>query len=159
DPHIAANIPAQFLQALVERCKSILTLRVIRSPVHEDANPPQTFRLLRARRERPRGRRAAQQRDELASSHIGHGGVLPPALCQRSAPRLSRSGRQVLWQHLKCSEWGSRRVVKGCVNRAGANPWRLPGSGRLNDLTQEWGWRGMLSDRQILAWGDQHGSF
>jgi hypothetical protein len=58
DPHIAPNIPAQFLQALVERCKSILTFRVVRSPVHEDTNPPQTIRLLRARRERPRRREA-----------------------------------------------------------------------------------------------------
>jgi hypothetical protein len=33
------------------------------SPVHAIA-------LLRARRERPRGRRAAEQRDELAPSHV-----------------------------------------------------------------------------------------
>jgi len=45
DPYIPANTPAQFLQALVERCKSVLTFRVRRSPVHEDTNPPQTFRL------------------------------------------------------------------------------------------------------------------
>src|SRR5215467_10710394 len=43
DPHIAANIPAQFLQALVECCKSILTFRVVGSPVHEDTDPPKTF--------------------------------------------------------------------------------------------------------------------
>src|SRR5262249_32170501 len=69
DPHIAANIPAQFLQALVERCKSILTLRVVRCPVHEDTDPPKTFRLLRVRRERPRGHRAAEQRYERATPH------------------------------------------------------------------------------------------
>src|SRR5215468_23528 len=65
DPHITSNIPAQFLQALVERCKSILTFRVVRSPVHEDTNPPRTFWLLRTRRQRPR-RRAAEKRDEVA---------------------------------------------------------------------------------------------
>jgi hypothetical protein len=36
--------------------------------------------LLRARRERPRGRRAAEQRDELASSLVGHG-LLPGTRC------------------------------------------------------------------------------
>src|SRR5262249_46366690 len=41
-------------------------------------------RLLSARRERPRKRCAAEQRDELASSHVGHGGVLPP-LCANEA--------------------------------------------------------------------------
>src|SRR5215468_8656454 len=68
DPHITSNIPAQFLQALVERCKSILTFRVVRSPVHEDTNPPRTFWLLRTRRQRPR-RRAAEKRDEVAPLH------------------------------------------------------------------------------------------
>ena len=73
-------------------------------------------RLLRPRRERPYSRRAAEKRDELASSHVGHGRA-PPALCQQghgctvgSPPStVSRSGRQVLGQHLKCSE--SRREV------------------------------------------------
>src|SRR5262249_33303574 len=35
-----------------------------------------------------------------------------------------------------------------------ANPWRLPvWSGLVNGLTQQWGWRGMLSDRRILSLG------
>ena len=64
------NIPTQFLQALVECRKSVLTFWIVRCPVHEHANPPQTFRLLRARRERPRNRcAAAEQRDEVASPH------------------------------------------------------------------------------------------
>src|SRR5262249_38728786 len=36
-------------------------------------------RLLRARRERPRGRSAAEQRYELAPFHVEHGGL--PPLC------------------------------------------------------------------------------
>src|SRR5262252_9714473 len=35
--------------------------------------------LMRARRERPRHRRAAEERDELAASHVGHRGF--PPLC------------------------------------------------------------------------------
>ena len=38
--------------------------------------------LLRPRRERPRRRHAAEERDELATFHVGHG-ACSPALCQR----------------------------------------------------------------------------
>jgi len=34
---------------------------------HQHADPPHALALLRARRERPRDRRAAEQRDELAT--------------------------------------------------------------------------------------------
>jgi hypothetical protein len=44
--------------------------RIIRSCVHEHANAPNPLALLRARRERPRRRRAAEQRDELATSQL-----------------------------------------------------------------------------------------
>src|SRR5262249_1186671 len=68
DPHIAANSPAQFLQTLVERRKSILAFWIVRSPVHEHADAAHALALLPPRRERPR-RRAAEQRDELAPLH------------------------------------------------------------------------------------------
>jgi hypothetical protein len=35
-----------------------------------NADAPHAFDLLRPRRERPRGRRAAEQRDELAPLHV-----------------------------------------------------------------------------------------
>src|SRR5262249_15002609 len=66
DPHIAANTPAHFLQALVERRKSIVAFWIIHGAVHKHADPPHPLGLLRACRERPRSRRAAKQRDELA---------------------------------------------------------------------------------------------
>jgi len=61
------------IQALVE-CSQEVRESFARSTVEE----PDRWhrRLLRACRERPRGRRAAEQRDEIASSHAGHGGVL-----------------------------------------------------------------------------------
>src|SRR5262249_42242026 len=68
DPHIAANTPAHFLQALVERRKSIVAFWIIHGAVHKHADPPHPLGLLRARRERPRGC-AAEQRDELAAPH------------------------------------------------------------------------------------------
>jgi len=39
---------------------------------HQHANAPHPIRLLRARRKRPRGR-AAEQREEVASSWVEHG--------------------------------------------------------------------------------------
>jgi hypothetical protein len=42
----------------------------------QHADPPHLRRLLRARRERPRGRRAAEMRDELAAFHC----TMPPVL-------------------------------------------------------------------------------
>jgi hypothetical protein len=41
------------------------------SVIPPDANPRYPIWLLRARRERPRNRHAAEQRDELVAAHIG----------------------------------------------------------------------------------------
>src|SRR5262249_32498500 len=61
-------------------------------------------------------------------------------------PSLPRTGRQVLGQDLKCSELDPE--VRTSL-----------GSCRLNDLTQRWSWRGMLSDRRTSQLGgEQHGS-
>src|SRR5215510_12754391 len=45
---------------------------------------PHPLALLRPRRERPRGRRGAEQRDELTALHVEHGGL--PPLCAISPP-------------------------------------------------------------------------
>src|SRR6516164_3064733 len=52
-----------------ERSDASLSFQIGRSRAHEHADAPHTFGLLRARRERPRHRRAAEQHDELAPSH------------------------------------------------------------------------------------------
>jgi hypothetical protein len=65
-PHVAAIGPTQFRKPLHESGKEGLYLRIAFVPRHEHADPPQPAGLLRACRERPRGRRAAEQRDELA---------------------------------------------------------------------------------------------
>jgi hypothetical protein len=56
------------LEALQECSVTGLRFPVVRSQAHYDTDAPDALRLLRARRERPRRRRAAYQRDELASS-------------------------------------------------------------------------------------------
>src|SRR5262249_12179986 len=79
-------------------------------------------------------------------------------------PSLPRTGRQVLGQHLKCSELDqglaavtSRRGGEGRWDGAGARAGLIPGgylgTGRVSDLTQQWTWRGMLSDQRILSLG------
>ena len=82
-------------------------------------------RLLRARRERPRGRRAAEQRDELAASdescHLippaGRGTGTRIAQSYRRAPRQARGRRD---QDRGRRDGTSRQVVAMRVRRAGS---------------------------------------
>src|SRR6516165_8613384 len=53
----------------MERREAGLCFRIIRSEWHEHADAPHPLDLLRARRERPRHRRTAEKRDELAPVH------------------------------------------------------------------------------------------
>src|SRR5262249_46826064 len=46
-----------------------LCLRIVRAVGHEGADAPHPLALLRPRRDRPRCRGAAEQRDELATPH------------------------------------------------------------------------------------------
>jgi hypothetical protein len=68
DPHIAAVGPAQLLQSLHECREAGLTYRMVFGERHEHTDAPD-LRRLRARRERPRHGRAADERDEVASFH------------------------------------------------------------------------------------------
>jgi hypothetical protein len=52
---VAADGPAQQRQRLQERCDPGLKLRIVRGCVQDYADAPHPLRLLRARRERPRG--------------------------------------------------------------------------------------------------------
>src|SRR5262249_54122797 len=65
DPQIATVHPAQFTQLIDKRCELRLGFRI----THQHADPPHPLGLLRARRERPGCRRAAEQRDELSPPH------------------------------------------------------------------------------------------
>src|SRR5262249_8874775 len=68
EPGIAV-VPAELLKFFPERRKPILPLRIAFAHCHQHADASQLPRLLRAHRERPRDRRAAEQRDELAPVH------------------------------------------------------------------------------------------
>src|SRR5262249_59909013 len=61
--------PCQFLP---ESPNVRLRFRVTFRVGHQDANPPHLTGLLPPRRERPRGHRAAERRDEVAPPHVEH---------------------------------------------------------------------------------------
>src|SRR5262249_39715319 len=60
--------PPEFLQPLAQGRNACLSVRIVRSQ-HYYGEAPHRPRLLRARRERPRRRRAAEERYELATDH------------------------------------------------------------------------------------------
>src|SRR5262249_30893547 len=71
DAHVSAVGPASFLQALYEGITAGQPFRIVRSQdAHEYTYAPRSLALLRPRRQRPRRRRAAEQRDEIAALHL-----------------------------------------------------------------------------------------
>ena len=54
----------------MESREARLSFRIVGGEVHKHSDAPHPLRLLRARRERPRHSRAAEQRDDIASSHV-----------------------------------------------------------------------------------------
>src|SRR5262249_32663508 len=70
DVDIAIFDPPEILQATAERRHAELAFGVILcQPRNQHADAPHPLALLRARHERPRRRRAAEQREELAALH------------------------------------------------------------------------------------------
>src|SRR5262249_30609347 len=70
DVDIVTFDPPEILQAPAECRHAELAFGVILcQPCNQHTDAPHPLRLLRARRERPSGYRAAEQRDELAASH------------------------------------------------------------------------------------------
>src|SRR5262249_27185187 len=66
---VVAFLPAELLHRLPERREPRLRFGVALGPGRDDPDPPHPLALLRPRREWPCGRRAAEQRDELAPPH------------------------------------------------------------------------------------------
>src|SRR5262245_51264999 len=82
DPHVAAIGPAQLRQRLQERPDTGLKFSIVCGRGQDHADAPHPLQLLRPCRERPRKRRAADQRDELA----------PPNHSITSSARASNDG-------------------------------------------------------------------
>src|SRR5262244_1420401 len=73
DVDIATFDPPEILQAPAERRHAELAFGVLlRQPRNQHADAVHLLALLRARRERPAGHRAAEKRDEVAAPHVAH---------------------------------------------------------------------------------------
>src|SRR5262245_30227660 len=83
DPEVAALDPAEFAEPLHEGGDPSAPGRGRGRA--QDSDCRQLARLLRTRGERPRSRRAAEQRDDLASSYAEHGLPSRNPLCQLTA--------------------------------------------------------------------------
>src|SRR5262249_24617455 len=70
DAQIASYRPTQFLKPLHEGGEPRLRLGLVGSGIHEHAGASPHIGLLAPRRARPRRRRTAEQRDELARLHV-----------------------------------------------------------------------------------------
>ena len=81
---VAADAPAEFLHALLERSDVGLGFQILSRCVHEDANAPHALALLRTRRMRPCGCRAAEQRYELVAPHVEQRASSLPGCRRRS---------------------------------------------------------------------------
>src|SRR5262245_31382567 len=69
DRKIAVDRPAKLLKLLPEHHGAALTSRIVLGVQHQRADAPHSIGLLRPRRERPRGHRTADVRDELSPPH------------------------------------------------------------------------------------------
>src|SRR5262249_51628496 len=70
--------PARLMQDLLERGEAGRPIWIVRGRVHEPADAPPSLALRRARRERPRRCRAAEQHDEVAPFHCQYLPYFPP---------------------------------------------------------------------------------
>ncbi len=93
DPQVAAFHPVQFLQSLQEGRDAALPCRIVLGYVHEHADAPHPFALLRARR--PRHGRAPDRRNEVPPPHAGHGDFLRPST--RPAEYIPAVGEALGW--------------------------------------------------------------
>src|SRR5262249_53261681 len=84
DPSVAAR-PPEPLESLPERANLRLCVGVDLGEPRQHSNPPHPFRLLRPRRERPRRRAAAEQRQEFPPSHALNSSSLDPGVSLQHA--------------------------------------------------------------------------
>src|SRR6516225_3123205 len=116
DVDVAADCPARLLQTLQKCGEAALPLRIVRGQVHEHPDAPHPARLLRARRERPRGHCAAEQCDEGAPHHS----ITSSACCKNGSGIVRPSAFAVL--RLTTSS----NLLASCTGRSpGLAPFRM----------------------------------
>src|SRR5262249_17778238 len=88
--------PAQCLQAVEKCCQTRLSIRTVRGHTHEHADAAHALALLRARRERPRSRHAAEQRGELTALHLRGHSITSSAMASSPGGKLRLNAPAVL---------------------------------------------------------------
>src|SRR5262249_34007165 len=134
DAHVAADGPAEERQRLQERPDEGLKLRIVRGRGQEHADAPHPLALLRARRERPRGHRAAEQLDELAPTDHS---ITSSARARsiglfHSIPALIDSALCCL---VLCETSSRGRLTK--MPPARGLPWSRPFAGHRSDISPQ----------------------
>src|SRR5262245_33149975 len=85
---VATFLPAEPFEPVPKCCEPLLPYGAGLRAMYQDADAPHPLGLLPARRERPRGHRAAEKRDERAAFHC----PMPPVLRTESVAHLSTVG-------------------------------------------------------------------
>src|SRR5262245_13901108 len=97
DLRIAAVCPTQLLQCLPERRNAGLAFGIVCGYGHKNTDPPHAITLLRPRRGGPR--RAAEQRDELATPDHS----ITSSARESSVVGISRSNALAVWRLMTSS--------------------------------------------------------
>jgi hypothetical protein len=116
-PHVAAIGPTQVRKRLRECRVAKLPLRIALGKWHQHADPPHTLRLLRVRRDRPCGRRAAEQGDEAAPFQLIE---FRQVAAIRKAHSIPEGGDQVR----TCAVQDFGRAAVRCGSRVRISPGR-----------------------------------
>src|SRR5215472_8354719 len=116
DADIAAFRPSTLFQPLPECREASLGFRIVLGERHEHTDAPRSLALLRARHQRPRHRRAAEKRDELAAPHSITSSARASSVGGISIPRAFAVLRLITSSYL----------VGACTGRsAGFSPLRM----------------------------------
>src|SRR5262245_35308646 len=100
---VAALHPSQFLERLMERLHHRLRFQIAFGKVRQHANSPYALGLLRARRERPRSRRAGDERYKLPAFHSSN-----------SSARMSRDNGTSIPRALAACRLTRNSTLVGC---------------------------------------------
>jgi hypothetical protein len=100
------------LQPLLERCYAGLTFGIIRGDWHEHADASHALALLRMPCKRPRSRRTAEKRDELAPLHVCPQAQESIVSAQTGTLIGVETGiKNIAAVHSQCRSWVKRGLV------------------------------------------------
>src|SRR5262249_44120956 len=124
DTDVLARSPSQFFELPQKYSKTDVRFLIRGGRAHQHADAPHGIRLLRLRRERPRRRRAAEQRNELAPLHRAD----PKPKDRGSIAGQSRASQQKRPTHVRFGSKADNASLRSYVRFA-------PESGQTADVS------------------------